>query len=84
MNRGSKFWVGFAAAALTFGSLMFFVGPHHYGKYGYGMQHGHGCYGYGHHHRAWNDRECGQGWNEKYEKEHGDKPGTPENKTPAE
>lgn len=34
MKKSSRFLIGFAAAALTFGSLMAFVGPQHFAKYG--------------------------------------------------
>ncbi len=34
MKKGSRFLIGFAAAALAFGSLMAFVGPQHFAKYG--------------------------------------------------
>lgn len=35
MRRGSKFLIGLAAAALTYGSLMAFVGPQHFGHRGF-------------------------------------------------
>ena len=43
MRRGNKFWIGLAAAGLTFGSLWAFVGPkerHCQGHWGYRS---HGC-----------------------------------------
>ena len=35
MRRGSRFLIGLAAAALTYGSLVAFVGPRHFGHYGF-------------------------------------------------
>ena len=35
MRRGSRFLIGLAAAALTYGSLMAFVGPRHFGHRGF-------------------------------------------------
>lgn len=35
MKRGTRFLVGFAAAALTLGSLMNFVGPKHFNRHGH-------------------------------------------------
>ncbi len=47
MKRSSKFLIGLAAAALTFASLVAFVGPPHTGnqRLGYASHHGnhHGC-----------------------------------------
>lgn len=39
MKRGSKFLIGFAAAALTYAGLMLFIGPR---SFGYGRFHAYG------------------------------------------
>ena len=44
MNRKSKFLIGFAAAALTFGTLMATVGPKHFNHHGSSCYHNENCY----------------------------------------
>ncbi|MCE3227241.1 MAG: hypothetical protein K0S32_1792 [Bacteroidetes bacterium] len=44
MKRGTRFLAGFAAAALTFGTLMATLGPQRFGRHCYGGWRGH----YGH------------------------------------
>lgn len=39
MRRSTKFLIGLAAAALTYGSLMAFVGPRHFGHHGFYRYH---------------------------------------------
>ncbi|MCE3260725.1 MAG: hypothetical protein K0S12_2366 [Bacteroidetes bacterium] len=46
MKRGSRFLIGFAAAGLTFGSLMAVLGPQHFGKHCHSSWKGY----YGHSH----------------------------------
>lgn len=60
MRRGSRFLIGFAAAALTFSSLMAFVGPRHFGGYRHHFGRGrHHCQvdqrWENRHHRNWGD-----------------------------
>lgn len=44
MERRNRFLIGFAAAAITFGSLMAFVGPRHFNHHGHQYRSdGHGC-----------------------------------------
>ena len=47
MRRGSRFLIGLATAAITFGTLMFTLGQDQFNKYGY--RHHHGCYDYHNH-----------------------------------
>jgi hypothetical protein len=44
MKRGTRFLTGFAAAALTFGSLMATLGPQRFGQHCYGKWRGHHGY----------------------------------------
>jgi hypothetical protein len=43
MRRGSRFLIGFAAAALTFGSLNAFVGHRQFGRHRHHFGRGHHC-----------------------------------------
>lgn len=60
MKRGTRFLAGFAAAALTFGTLMATLGPQRFGKHCYGNWRNHyECY---HHYNSCNDHwqnSCG-------------------------
>ena len=49
MKRGSRFLIGFAAAALTFGSLMAGLGKDRFAKHCQSNRYHHGCY---HHHHC--------------------------------
>ena len=63
MRRRFNPWVVVLTAALTFGSLMAFVGPHRFGPYG-GYGFGHRWHGYGGYRACdgyWNDNSQGYG-----------------------
>jgi len=51
MKRGSRFLIGFASAALTFGSLFAFAGPEHFNKHC-------GRWGHGYHHNYYHNHSC--------------------------
>jgi len=62
MKRSTRLFIGFVAAALTYGSLMAFVGPQHGGRHGFSRYHshnGHGRYHCGDQHRG-NESKSGQ------------------------
>jgi hypothetical protein len=46
MKRGSRFLIGFAAAAVTFGTLMATLGPQKFGRHCHGYWNH--CYGHNH------------------------------------
>lgn len=46
MKRKPRFFIGFIAAVITFGSLVAFVGHRHHGRYHHGYSHHHACDGH--------------------------------------
>ena len=58
MKKGSRFLIGFGAAALTFGSLMAGLGTSHFNLHGKRYWNHHGCYGL-----TYNHNSCSKNYN---------------------